>query len=102
MSFMDKAKAQKNSRIAITNKLTKQKIKLTNTLVAETTTKRQRRQISLNHSYKGRADALPLFYIMTELLFVIFDKIQVVYLGHKCNLLPLAHQFLHIPIKPSS
>ena len=40
MSFMDKAKKQqKNSRIAITNKLTKQKIKLTNTLVAETTTK---------------------------------------------------------------
>ena len=37
MSFMDKAKeaAAKNSRIAITNKLTKQKIKLTNTLVAE-------------------------------------------------------------------
>ena len=65
MSFMDKAKeAAENSRIAITNKLTKQKIKLTNTLVAETTTKRQRRQISLNHTVikGGQTPSFILYY----------------------------------------
>ena len=98
MSFMDKAKeAAEKFKDSDNEQVNKAKDKINEYTGGGDDDKRQRRQISLNHTViKG--GQTPSLYIMTELLFVIFDKIQVVYLGHKCNLLPLAHQFLHIPL----
>ena len=99
MSFMDKAKeAAEKFKDSDNEQVNKAKDKINEYTGGGDDDKRQRRQISLNHTVIKGGQTPSLYYIMTELLFVIFDKIQVVYLGHKCNLLPLAHQFLHIPL----
>ena len=65
MSFMDKAKeAAEKFKDSDNEQVNKAKIKLTNTLVAETTTKRQRRQISLNHTVIKGGQTPSLYFIL--------------------------------------